>query len=428
VLKEFKHDSLEKAKPQRGTLKRQQESSSTSLDRPLLPSVSFVEVEHTGAQNIVHTMVKSARFEILCMTVVILNLCVSLVQNEMKLVASLEDWENLDYLNWFEMLQVGFLSFYTFEMVLKLWIYKCDYFRGKEGRWNTFDLFLVLVGVFSESEFFLSRGGSFAQFTWLRVLRPLRLVRSLRLVKFLRFFKDLRIIADSLASAGHSFAYASLMVFCIMFATALILIQGVGQWLSDNKAVDSDLKDQVIIHWGGIGPILLTLFQSISGGGAWGTPAGLLRESAGTFYFAVFVFFVSLVCFAVLRLLTGIFTNHAMAASRFETDESAIGELRRWFHVIDSDDSGTVSCKEIRAHLHAAEFKQYISELGISGGDVMKIFRLLSSHFGDDVEIEELVSSFSRLRGPARSVDIELLMYDVQALKKHHGLMAKTPL
>merc|ERR1712136_351746 len=174
-----------------------------------------------------------------------------------------------------------------------------------------------------------------------------------------------------------------------------------------------DLKDQVIIHWGGIGPILLTLFQSISGGGAWGTPAGLLRESAGTFYFAVF------------RLLTGIFTNHAMAASRFETDESAIGELRRWFHVIDSDDSGTVSCKEIRAHLHAAEFKQYISELGISGGDVMKIFRLLSSHFGDDVEIEELVSSFSRLRGPARSVGLELLMYDVQALKKHHGILDK---
>merc|ERR1712136_500319 len=363
--------------------------------------------EHTGAQNIVHTMVKSARFEILCMTVVIVNLCVSLVQNEMKLVASLEDWENLDYLNWFEMLQMGFLSFYTFEMVLKLWIYKCDYFRGKEGRWNTFDLFLVLVGVFSQSEFFLSQGRSSVRLTWLRVLRPLR------------------IISDSLASSGHSFAYASLMVFCIMFATALILIQGVGQWLSDNKAVDSDLKDQVIIHWGGIGPILLTLFQSISGGGAWGTPAGLLRESAATFYFAVFVFFVSFVCFAVLRLLTGIFTNHAMAASRFETDESAIGEMRRWFRIIDSDGSGTVSCQEIQEHLQDVEFKQYISELGISGGDVIKIFRLLSSHFGDEVEIEELVSSFSRLRGPARSVDIELLMYDVQALKKHHGILDK---
>jgi len=414
VLQQLEKDSVDDAESTHRS--RRSNHVKKHLDTPLLSDVSFIEEHHTSSQKRIHTMVKSQRFEILCMVVVALNLVASFVQIEVKVVGS-QVHRAADFAEYFEIVEVSFLTFYIVEMTMKLWIYNYNFFKGKDAYWNTFDFVLVLIGILSQVQVVLVHQPC-VQWTWLRVMRPLRLVRSFRLVKIMRFFKDLRIIVDSLAQAGSSFMYACLMVLCIMFAAALILLEGVGDWLLRNEEQNSELKDQVILHWGGIHSVLLTLFEAISGGGPWGVPATVLHQTAGPFYFAVFLLYVSLVCFAVLRVLTGIFCNHAMAASNHEKDSSTIHELRRLFRSIDANATGTVTSREIQWHIRDTDFARYIGELGIQGEDVLKIFRVLDCDDDDAIGIEELVHSFNRLRGTARNVDMVLLMCEVDLMKE----------
>jgi len=175
--------------------------------------------------------------------------------------------------------------------------------------------------------------------------------------------------------------------------------------------MDLDLKAQVIEHWRGTLNVLFTLFKAISGGGAWGGPATVLLASAGPVYFTIFLFFVSLAVFAVLRVLTGIFCTHATQASVKEKEVATLASLYDLCCAIDSDGSGTISSDELQEHLADAAFDKYIRHLGIGGDDVLKIFRALQTDSDAEVKIEDLLRSFMRLRGPARHVDTEMLMF-----------------
>jgi len=417
ILRKFERDSTEAKEPTRKP--RRLHLVAHGYEEPLLREYSFTRADHGLMVNRVHHFVKSASFNFLCMGVVILNLLVAIGHSEFKIMAASGSRQLLQS-NMFEIFEVVFMCFYVFEMAVKCWVYGLSFFRGPHASWNTFDFSLVVAGLFAQIQFLLQIEHS-VQWTWLRVLRPLQLVRSLRLVNFLRFFKDFRVIVDSLATAGHSFLYAGLVVLCIMFACSLVLVEGVGNYLQQTS-IDSTFRQQVVHYWGGIDVILMTLFRSISGGGTWGIPAQVLKESAGTFYFTIFILYVSLVVFAVLRVLTGICCNHVIAASTSEKDASTMCELRRLFHLIDANGSGTVTSRELREHMGDEELSRYMGDLGIRGHDVLKIFQVLDCDSDDEVDIEELVSSFGRMRGTARNIDMVLLMIEITSLHERLGL------
>jgi len=84
-----------------------------------------------------------------------------------------------------------------------------------------------VIGIITQLSLFLPAITLKVRWTWLRAMSPLKILRNFRFVDRMRALHDLRVIMDSLADAGHSMLYATLMVGCIMLACSLVLLEGV---------------------------------------------------------------------------------------------------------------------------------------------------------------------------------------------------------
>merc|ERR1712137_268588 len=101
-----------------------------------------------------------------------------------------------------------------------------------------------------------------------------------------------------------------------------------------------------------------------------------------------------------------------------------LAHIRTIFTQIDEDGSGEVSIDEVEQIFEDTSMSHLLEALEITAFDARSMFKLLDRDGSGSVDIDEFCAGCLRLKGEARSFDIQCLMFESQRLiSKTTGLM-----
>jgi hypothetical protein len=170
---------------------------------------------------------------------------------------------------------------------------------------------------------------------------------------------------------------------------------------------------------------ILTLFESVTGGRDWGKVFdSLLRVNA--FYGILYLAFVYFMLFLVLNVVIGTVVDVTSGVASKDRDRMVDHELaalkdyatdiEAFFKQADTDKSGQLSWKEFKTHLENDRVKAYFQTLDLDIRKAHTLFKLLDRNDNGEVGIEEFLDGCLRLKGQAKSLDMNLVIYQLETL------------
>merc|ERR1712032_923899 len=141
--------------------------------------------------------------------------------------------------------------------------------------------------------------------------------------------------------------------------------------------------------------------------------------------------FVAVSVFCALNVVTSIFVESAMQSTqhyqdllvqeKIHNDKVYTEHIRKIFRQIDNDESGDISFSELRNFLNNTSLglRSYFDALEVNASDAWVLFKLLDRDGSGRVDIDEFCDGCIRLKGEARSFDINCMLYENRVMHMH---------
>jgi len=262
-------------------------------------------------------------------------------------------------------------------------------------------------------------------------LRIIKISRLIRIIRVVRIFRELRIMVMSIVSTLRTLLWSLVCVLMIMAGVGSFFAWVVADYLASINESDSEM----VQRFGSMERILISLFQATTGGIDWGDLSDLLcRISPVACY--IFYAYISMMCFAILNILTGICVNNAHKAADDDMDLCTEDVLKNDVNVarlrkilvtrrkstgsvssLDSDAGGTLTWAQLKVHLGDPMVRAYFKKIGLEPWQLRSFFHLLQ--VGDEepeVEMDQFIRGCMRLRCSVKNID---LMAALHERKKH---------
>lgn len=141
------------------------------------------------------------------------------------------------------------------------------------------------------------------------------------------------------------------------------------------------------------------------------------------------LFYVFFMVIGVLNVVIGAFVSATGEIASRDRDLIVKAEMaqltqyiekaRTFFSEADVDNSGRVSLGEFKTHLDDKRVCAFFNALGIEVSQAEQLFHLLDKDGSHMLSPNEFLAGCMRLRGPAKSLDVNLLLHDARQLSKH---------
>jgi len=145
------------------------------------------------------------------------------------------------------------------------------------------------------------------------------------------------------------------------------------------------------------------------------------------YYSTFFCGYISLVVFAILNIVTGVFVENAIKSTQHDADimmweeaesrNQLVEDVRKVFIKADTDRSGDLNWQEFEKHIGDHHVQAYLRklDLDVESSGARGMFKLLDFDGDGKVDIEEFVVGIARLKGLARSLDLARLSHNQRA-------------
>eukprot|EP00928_Gymnodinium_smaydae_P036356 TRINITY_DN25430_c0_g1_i1.p1 TRINITY_DN25430_c0_g1~~TRINITY_DN25430_c0_g1_i1.p1 ORF type:complete len:688 (-),score=118.04 TRINITY_DN25430_c0_g1_i1:76-2139(-) len=327
---------------------------------------------------------------------------------------------------WLNGVDQFFSIFFVGELLLRAIAEKSCFLYGPEFKWNMFDCVLVSLGLVDL--FLQESGGQLASMSVGRMLRLTRFFRLMRISRVMRHLQSLRLILFALLDSMNALCWCFVFIGFVIYVFAVIILYGVSEYFRPDdpeRLADAILINDLKDWWGGLVPAMISLFMSISGGMDWADLCTPLK-TIFPIYEYVYVFFIFFMCFGVLNVVVGAFvatTSQIAADDKEALVKSELAKLQKYserikgfFLTADVDKSGTLSWDEFRTHLAQPEVRGYFQALELDVSQAHMLFGLLDTDGSDQVTVEEFLEGCIRLKGQARSVDLNMLLFTCERM------------
>jgi len=317
----------------------------------------------------------------------------------------------------FRGLELSFCAAFTVELLLRIYVYKKHFFSNPDWVWNIFDCLLVLLQLVEEFMSFFalhqttSSGKVATDLSIMRILRILRLIRIIRLVRILRLIGELRTIVASIAGSLRSLCWTVLLLMMLMYLVGVYLTQ----LTSDHRVSLEDpdapaQQDGTYRFFGSLGSAMLALYQVITGGLNWHLLADPLMNEISPWLVILLGLYIAFSLFALMNVVTGVFVESALATAKNDRDRFLLEFVRKLFMEVDKDASGSITWEEFSSCLASKEMQLYFEAFDLDIQEAKSLFILLDLDESGEVEFEEFVNGCFRLRGPAKALDLAMLV------------------
>ncbi|CAK0873888.1 unnamed protein product, partial [Prorocentrum cordatum] len=288
-------------------------------------------------------------------------------------------------------------------------------------------------------------GGDTLNLTLSRTIKLFRITRVLRIVRIVRMVQSLRVMIFAIFRSLDVLFWVLAVLLFFKYVFAMIFMHGTISYFdsypNDGVTLTLDEKqfwstsqehfDYMMTSWGSIERAIVTLFESITGGRDWGEVYQSLVK-IGILYGIMFLFYIYPAASARRRIGTVVDVTSGVAArdrDRMVEDEMKAlkdyaNDIKEFFRQADADNSGQLSWEEFRTHLDDDRVKAYFQTLDLDIRQAHILFKLLDCNDNGEVGIEEFLDGCLRLRGHAKSLDLNLVIYQLESLIKGSSLIA----
>jgi len=320
----------------------------------------------------------------------------------------------------FRVIEVFFCVFFTAELLLRLYAYRCQFFRSGDW-WNYFDLMLVLFQLVDELTIAIVGSTGSQSFmkdmSVVRLVRVLRLLRILRLLRVIRFVTELRkviyLIMGSLPSFFWTMVLLTLLVYILAVFFTQIVADSMDEW-GPGASEQMQQQEALRFFFGSTLLSTLTLYKAVTGGVDWQDISTPVFELVSPFAGLMFIFFNAFAVLVLLNLVTGVFVDGAMKLSRADKEMELLEKAYKLFQRTDEDGSGDITWDEFQSRLESPEMSEFFEALEISSTRADDLFQLIDRSQDGKLSLEELVAGGLMLQGPAKAIDVAALMKYVQ--------------
>merc|ERR1712008_506509 len=137
-----------------------------------------------------------------------------------------------------------------------------------------------------------------------------------------------------------------------------------------------------------------------------------------------FIIFICFTQISVVNTVTAVFIKCAFM--KFEQDREFIVQqetkekreyliaVREVFMELDKDGDGVLNLDELVQQLKAPEVVAAFTRLGVAPAAVQRIFYLMDEDHNNTITPKEFMQGFLRLRGHAKTLDLEFLRQDIR--------------
>eukprot|EP00929_Paragymnodinium_shiwhaense_P101594 TRINITY_DN6474_c0_g1_i1.p1 TRINITY_DN6474_c0_g1~~TRINITY_DN6474_c0_g1_i1.p1 ORF type:complete len:959 (-),score=138.63 TRINITY_DN6474_c0_g1_i1:128-3004(-) len=397
------------------------------------------EPERTG---LLHELVRSRYFEIVSASVVALNtVFIWLTTNAAMKAAYQNGPRELGFLeidphsSLSHGLDGFFLSFYTGELLLRIYAHRFYFVVGADARWNIVDAILVfasLVGLFSA----FSQGNYQSQthtgVVTVRITRIFKLAKVLRVLRAMRHFKQLQLFVDVCLGCAESLFWAVAMIFIVLLLFAIYFVQAFSQWLGDLRPNASEevlwTSEAVEEMFGSVEMAMLTLAQAVSGGADW-NESFVICSNTGFFNGTVFFVMVTFFTVAVWNIVASMFIENTIASASYSRDDAVLAqrqaeaddakELMHLCRMADLDKSSSISATEFEQFMESEMIREFFAIRGLDIKNAAIFYEMMQSVSGSgEVDLEGFVGACMRVKGPATSIDLHMLVFENRLMAK----------
>lgn len=387
--------------------------------RPFIFLYAFLEKTISDSEQVTKTrgwkLVHNMYFNLVTSLVILVNAFFIMYTTEMTLQANIENAEvgTLDHIAGGE---IFFGVFFFLELVVRMAVERFLFLIGPEFRWNLFDTSLVAFWFVD-----LSITSSSSNLTHARMIRLIRFFRLARITRVMRYFGNLRIVVFAILDSMSSLFGCFVVIFMMQFVFAVFFMSAASEYFSvDSSEMPRSEQAKIIDKfYGSFWKTMVTLFMVISGGIDWQA----CNEALGWIhpaYTPVFIFYVFVMQFGVLNVVVGAFVAAASEIAKKDRDTLVKWELQQcenltkriisFFQDADKDQSGTLTWDEFRTYMKDRKVKAYFQTMDLDVSQAHVLFELLDTDGGGGVELQEFLEGCMRLKGNAKSIDLNQLI------------------
>jgi len=403
-------------------------STAGTIDRDSVMDIGEDE-EHTCYEALC-SFVRGVKFDYLSGAFVLFNAAV---------LGILTDWQarnvTLKTPLAFHILEIVFCFIFTVELILRVVGYGKEFFALRYLKWHLVDC--VLVGFqLLELSFDVASNSVLtdtpdskvtANWSALRILRVLRLIRVIRLVRILRLISELRMLIISIIGSLRALVWAVTLLFLMIYVMSIYLTQLV----LDHRLSDMDQTSlpagQLVRFYGSLGDTVLSIYQAISGGVDWSDILDPLSSQISTLITPFFMFYIAFATLCMLNVITGVFVESALLTAKRDKESYMVNSVHSVFGLYDKDGSGTLSRAQFHEALESQELMAVLATLDIDTSEAGGLFELIDIDRQGELSAEAFASGCARLHGPAKALELGVLLRTVQSLEERvHQHIAST--
>eukprot|EP00811_Abedinium_folium_P029046 NODE_4545_length_1878_cov_18.447173.p1 GENE.NODE_4545_length_1878_cov_18.447173~~NODE_4545_length_1878_cov_18.447173.p1 ORF type:complete len:529 (+),score=110.86 NODE_4545_length_1878_cov_18.447173:134-1588(+) len=304
-----------------------------------------------------------------------------------------------------------FMIFFILELLVRIAGLRLDFIIGQECWWNLFDFFLITFSVVEKAV-----ATSAGNLSVLRIFRIFRMVRLLKVIQRNEMLVSLNTMIIGIISCLVPLMWASLILLIVMYAFAIFFMSVVSAWLSERMPGD----DYYIIaalssKWSSVYKVICILFEAVTGGNDWSYLCAEVKD-IGEAYYVIFSLYILFITLGVWNIVTGFFVDGTIQATSDQRSEllreaaekkhSTLMLLGQMFHMLDADQSGTLSLDELEAAVTDADINEYFLLLEVAPEDARILFEMLDLSGTGEIEINDFMNGCLRITGGPRSLDI----------------------
>ncbi|CAE7649580.1 unnamed protein product, partial [Symbiodinium pilosum] len=152
----------------------------------------------------------------------------------------------------------------------------------------------------------------------------------------------------------------------------------------------------------------------------WPIPCRILVDYVHEWYSIFFIIYRCVVGFCVLNVVGAVFVQQTMKLAADDHDlfmqqqtraaEAYTRKIKDVFTKLDMSGEGYIYMEEFVEILNTPTMSHFMAKLELESTDLLSLFKLIDVDDSGQVSLEDFMTGCQRLKGPAKSVDLALLL------------------
>ncbi|CAK9083404.1 Sodium channel protein type 10 subunit alpha (Peripheral nerve sodium channel 3) (PN3) (Sensory neuron sodium channel) (Sodium channel protein type X subunit alpha) (Voltage-gated sodium channel subunit alpha Nav1.8), partial [Durusdinium trenchii] len=405
-----KEASAMQAIPSEGNLTSQRSASERRMGSKLRSrTLDRFLSEKTGRELDVKSLLDYGAGVLVMLNSVIMLVELELEGQELARLVGLAEHNYSNALTICRVINDGFSLVFFAELLLRIFLEPRTFHRDVS---NWLDAFLAIAGLV---DFFITislpETSTSQSIVLLRLMRVMKSLRAIRMVRSLRIFRGLRLLVKACQCFLPSLCWAMVLLGLLMSMGSLLIGNLLQDFIADDSG-DDDHRLWLWEHYGTAYRATWTLFR-VTFAGNWPhfcDPVVELSEVFSLFFFL----YITIVVFAVLRVITAIFLKDTLDAAQNDAEQlvmdrmalksKLINRLEGVFKVMDHEGTGIITEERLSQILANPKVAAYFATLELDISEGRALFHLLDNGNGE-VTQDEFISGILRCKGQARAIE-----------------------